>query len=132
MLTAKPKILIVDDTKSIVAALKNLLRDYETIVAYDGEQGLELARSEKPDLILLDLMLPKVNGYEVCGLLKFDEQYKQIPIILLTSRVGEEIQSEAKRAGADAYLNKPFDNTVLMATIEKLLQDRKDRNDYGR
>ena len=82
----KKRILVVDDEVELVKAIQIRLEqaDYEVIVAYDGQEALEKARKEKPDLIVLDLMLPKIDGYKVCRMLKFDDKYKQIPIIMLT------------------------------------------------
>ncbi len=120
---SKAKILVVDDSETIVALLKSLLQkeDYEVITAVDGEQGLQLAREANPNLILLDLMLPKIDGYKVCRLLKFDETKKDIPIIMLTSRGAEEDKETGKETGADAYLTKPFDNAKLLETIKTFL-----------
>ena len=79
------KILIVDDERDIVETLAFMLKQkgYECIAAYDGEEGLKLAKEEAPDLIILDVMMPKINGYKICRLLKFDTKYKEIPIKFL-------------------------------------------------
>ena len=76
---AKYKILIVDDEEDIVESLSFMLQTqgYETICAYDGEEGLKLAKEENPDLIMLDVMMPKINGYKICRLLKYDAKYKK-------------------------------------------------------
>lgn len=92
------------------------------MVASNGEEGLNLARQEKPDLILLDLMLPKLDGYKVCRLLKFDERYKQIPILMLTAKTQEKDKILGKETGANEYITKPFDMDELMAKIKSYLK----------
>ena len=84
----KNRILIVDDEPDIVEALQTRLEqeNFECIKAYDGNGGLELARAKKPDLIILDIMLPNLDGYKVCRLLKFQKEFQRIPIIMLTAR----------------------------------------------
>jgi len=118
------KILIVDDERDVVYAVEMQLaaHNYNVSKAFDGEEGLKKARSENPDLIILDLMLPKLDGYKVCRLLKFDEKYKQIPIVLFTAWVQEEDQKLGYEVGADAYLVKPFEPPVLLAKIKELLK----------
>jgi len=96
--------------------------DFEVLCAYDGQDGLDKARKEKPDLIILDLMLPKIDGYKVCRMLKFDEKYKSIPIILFTARAQEEDVKLGKEVGGDAYIIKPFEPQVLLAKINELIK----------
>lgn len=117
------KILIVDDEKDLVTLLKERISQagYEVIAAYDGVEGLKLAKENKPDLIILDLMLPKMDGYMVCSLLKFDSEYKNIPIILLTARAGDSDKTKGVQAGADLYITKPFEPKALLESISKLL-----------
>ncbi|OGI17207.1 MAG: hypothetical protein A2287_09910 [Candidatus Melainabacteria bacterium RIFOXYA12_FULL_32_12] len=105
------KILIVDDEQDIVETLKFVLETegLNCITAYDGEEALFKAKNEKPDLIILDVMLPKINGYKVCRLLKFDAKYKDIPILMVTARSQEEDKSIGEETGADEYITKPFD-----------------------
>ena len=85
------KILVVDDEADLVETLRFPLEmeGYQVLVSYNGEDGLNKARAENPDLIILDLMLPKLDGYKVCRLLKFDERYKHIPILMLTAKTQE-------------------------------------------
>lgn len=118
------KILVVDDETELVKAIQIRLEqaDYQVIAAYDGQEGLDKVRSEKPDLIVLDLMLPKMDGYKVCRMLKFDEKYKNIPIIMLTARAQESDEKLGYETGADAYLTKPFESTVLLGKIKELLK----------
>ena len=124
------KILIVDDEKDLVEIVKMSLEPlgYEVFEAYDGSEGLEKARQVKPDLIILDLMLPKMDGYQVCRILKFDVNFKHIPIILFTARAGRDDIEKGKEAGADAFITKPFKHEVvndggeLLKVIKKLLK----------
>jgi len=117
------KILIVDDEEDIAFSLARRLiaNGYETICAEDGCEGLRRAQTESPDLILLDLMLPKMDGYKVCRLLKFDERYKRIPIIMLTARSEAEDVELGLQTGADGYMTKPFDAAALLDKIKELL-----------
>ena len=120
----KKRILVVDDEIELVEMLTIRLEanDYEVFAAYDGQEGLDKARTLKPDLIILDLMLPKLDGYKVCRMLKFDEKYKQIPVILFTARAQESDIKLGKEVGADAYLTKPFEPDILLGKIEELLK----------
>lgn len=117
------KILVVDDEPDYVTLVKTRLEanQYEVLTAGDGQEGLEKAKREKPDLIILDLMLPKMGGYKVCALLKKDTRYAKIPIILLTARAQDEDQKLGLECGANAYLTKPFDAPTLLAKIQELL-----------
>ena len=118
------RILVVDDEKDIADTLRFRLEanGYEVVIAYDGQDGLNKAKTVSPDLIVLDLMLPKIDGYKVCRMLKFDEKYKHIPIILFTARAQESDKNTGMEVGADAYITKPFDAPVLLAKIKELLQ----------
>lgn len=117
------KILITEDSPTVLEILKSVLEEegYEVIAATDGQQALNLAKTDKPDLIVLDLMLPKIDGYKVCRMLKFDEKYKNIPIIMLTARTKESDENLGKEVGADAYIRKPFQPEVIIDQITKLL-----------
>lgn len=119
------RILLVDDEKDMVYAVKMQLEaeGYEVIVAYDGQEGLDKARKEKPDLIILDLMLPKIDGYKVCRMLKFDEKYKKIAIIMFTARIQKSDEKTGYEVGADAYMTKPFEPRKLIAKIKELLKE---------
>jgi CheY-like chemotaxis protein len=120
---AKKRILIVDDYPQVVEVLKIRLEaaGYEVLTAYDGPEALTVARKEHPDLILLDVLLPKINGYKVARLLKFDKKYKNIPIIMLTSRAKKADANLGLEAGANEYIYKPYDPPKLMQLIEKYL-----------
>ena len=117
------KILIVDDEKNILMMLGNRLREngYEVIEACDGMEALNLVRKENPDLIILDLMLPKMDGYTVCGLVKNDKRFSHIPVIILSARNLDIDVIRGKEAGADEYIKKPFQSDKLLCAIERHL-----------
>jgi len=117
------RILIVDDEPDLLEMVQiNLeMEGYECIVAYDGFRALDRARKEKPDLIILDVMLPGLNGYKVCRLLKFDEKYKRIPIIMLTAEAQQADRLMGEATGADYYMTKPFSADKLLAKVKELL-----------
>ena len=119
----KKRILVIDDNPQLVDLLKIRLEysGFEVLAAFDGKEGLEKARSNNPDLIILDVMLPKINGYKVCRLLKFDIKYKQIPIIMLSSRAKSSDAEVGYRTGANEYLFKPYDPKKLIDIINKHL-----------
>jgi DNA-binding response OmpR family regulator len=121
---AEKRILVVEDEKDLVEILSVRLEasGYKVIAAYDGQEGLDKAKKEKPDLIILDLMLPKVDGYKVCRLLKFDEKYKKIPIIMFTARAQESDRKLGEEVGADGYITKPFEPKALLDKIAELLK----------
>ena len=120
----KKRILIVDDEEDILNVLRFRLEanNYEVLSASDGQEGLNKARSMKPDLIILDLMLPKLDGYKVCRMLKFDEKYKKTPIIMFTARVQKSDEKTGYEVGADAYITKPFEPQILLKKIKELLK----------
>jgi len=117
------RILVVDDEPFIVETLRFALEKagYVCLVAYDGEEALRIAREENPDLIVLDIMLPKLNGFQVCRMLKFDERYRHIPIVMLTARAQERDRLLGKETGADDYLTKPFEFPELLRVIARHL-----------
>ena len=114
------KILVVDDETELLKAISILLKTsgYEVVTAQDGQEGLEKAKSLSPDLIVLDILMPKMDGYEVCRLLKFDEKYKSIPIIMLTAKVQDIDKAMGKKVGADDYIAKPFETQDLIDKIK--------------
>lgn len=117
------KILIADDEVDIVETLKFMLEveGFDCQVAYDGEEALNLAKSVNPDLMILDVMMPKINGYKVCRLLKFDAKYKDIPILMVTARSQEEDKMIGEETGADEYITKPFEIEEVVAKVKKYL-----------
>lgn len=120
---AAKKILLIEDEPEFRAALKMRLEanGYEVVEAEDGVAGLDLARSRSPDLIVLDIMLPKMDGYKVARLLKFDEKYRNIPIVMLSARSQQTDRVTGLAAGGDAYMTKPYKSQELLDTIAKLL-----------
>ena len=118
------KILIVDDEKDIVETLAFMLKTkgFECICAYDGEEGLKLAKECAPDLIILEVMMPKINGYKICRLLKYDSKYKNIPIIMVTARSQEEDKVIGEETGADEYITKPFEFGDIIEAINRYLK----------
>ena len=119
----KQKILIIDDEPDMVYAVQMRLETsgYQVVTALDGNEGLEKARKENPDLIILDVMLPNLDGYKISRMLKFDEKYKNIPIIMFTARGQRDDIKLGYEVGVDAYLVKPFEWKVLLEEINKLL-----------
>ncbi len=117
----KKRVLVVDDHPQVVELIKLRLESagYQVIAAYDGHDGLKKAREENPDLIILDVMLPKMNGYKVCRLLKFDRRYRHIPIVMLTSRAKQADAEIGYRTGADEYIFKPYDPKKLLEVVRK-------------
>ena len=115
-------VLIVEDEKNIVDILRfNLQREgYQTREAYDGEDGLNKARGERPDLILLDVMLPRMNGFEVCRALR--QAGDNVPVIILTAREEETDKVLGLELGADDYITKPYSVPVLLARIKAVLR----------
>ncbi len=120
----KKKILVVDDELDMLMVIKLRLEasGFEVITATDGLEGLNAARKDNPDLIVLDIMLPKMNGYKVARFLKFDEEYKKIPIVMLTALGGEEDRTTGIETGADAYLTKPFETEQLLSAVRKYIK----------
>ncbi len=118
------KILIVDDEQDIVESLKFVLENcnYACYCAYNGEDGLKLAREIAPDLIILDVMMPRINGYKISRLLKFDAKYKNIPILMVTARSQEEDKLIGEETGADEYITKPFDLDEVVKIVQKYLE----------
>jgi DNA-binding response OmpR family regulator len=122
------KILIVDDDPDLVEAVTMILesKDYDVIAAYGGNEGLEKAKTEGPDLIVLDVMMPDKDGYAVCKELKADPKYREIPILLLTAVVSKisttrYTQQMGLETEADDYIDKPVEPAELVRRIEALL-----------
>ena len=121
---AKGKILLVEDEKNIAeAVLYNLEKEgFRVLVAHDGAKALELARRELPDLLLLDWMLPEVEGLEVCRILKHDDTTRHVPIIMLTVKSDETDKVLGLEMGADDYVTKPFSPRELVARVKAMLR----------
>lgn len=118
-------VLVVDDEVQLVEMIKMRLEanGYSVITAYDGQEALNKAKKNKPDILILDLMLPKMDGYKVCGLLKKDARFAKTPIIIFTARAQEEDVVLGKELGAEAYITKPFEPQALIAKIKELLKE---------
>jgi DNA-binding response OmpR family regulator len=121
----RSRVLVVDDEPDLVRILEFGLKaaGYAVDTASDGQEGLKKAREQKPDIILLDLMLPKLDGYKVCRLLKFDERYKHIPIMILSARTQEGDQTLAHEMGANRFLTKPYEFAEILEHIQALLKE---------
>jgi DNA-binding response OmpR family regulator len=119
------EILIVDDEPSIVVPIQFLMEQqgYSVLVAGNGEDALDIIYKYKLDLILLDIMLPRIDGYEVCEIVRLDPRYRDIKIIFLTAK-GREVEiAKGLALGADAYITKPFSNTELVSQVKELLEE---------
>jgi DNA-binding response OmpR family regulator len=121
---AGARVLVVDDEPDLIRVLQFGLQaaGYTVDCAPDGQEGLKKARELRPDIILLDLMLPKLDGYKICRLLKFDDRYKHIPIIILSARTQEGDQALALEMGANRFISKPYDFSEILGLIETLLK----------
>jgi len=117
------KVLIADDCPKLVELVRVTLEreDCEIIYASDGEETLRKARKEQPDVILLDIMMPKMDGFEVCRQLRKDPQTKEIPIIMLTAKGQEVDREKGRELGANEYITKPFSPSTLLAKIKEIL-----------
>lgn len=120
----KKTVLVADDESDIVETLQFMLESdgFEVLTAYDGEEALNIARRAIPDVILLDVMMPKINGYKVSRLLKFDKKFQDIPILMITARTQEEDKLIGEETGADEYITKPFEISNVIDLINKHLQ----------
>jgi DNA-binding response OmpR family regulator len=119
------EILIVDDEPSIVVPIQFLMEQqgYNVLVAENGEDALDAIYKYKPDLILLDIMLPRIDGYEVCEIVRLNPEYRDIKIIFLTAK-GREVEiAKGLALGANCYITKPFSNTELVAKVKELLDN---------
>lgn len=122
----KPKILVVDDEPDALELIEFNLKGagFEVVTAADGEEALRLARSHVPDLVLLDLMLPEVDGLEVCKILRRDSSTSSLPIIMVTAKAGEVDRVLGLELGADDYVSKPFSPRELVLRVKNLLRRR--------
>lgn len=122
--TGRKTILVIDDEPNILYALEELVRinGYECVSALNGEEGLVIARGMKPDLVISDIIMPGINGYQLCHSLKTDSETSKIPIILVTVRTAEKDHLDGHLAGADAYIHKPFSASMLKKNIESLIE----------
>ena len=119
------RILLVDDHQTVFRLLEAIVRikGYELIYAESGQQGIVMARKELPDLILLDVMMPDIDGFKVCQYLKENPETKDIPVMFLTARGAEGDLETGRKAGADGFMTKPFQTIEVFKQIEKLLDN---------
>ena len=119
------KILIVDDEPNIVIPLQFLMEQngYNILVAQSGEEALEMISKEKPDLVLLDIMLPGVDGFEVCEIVRLNPEWRNIKIIFLTAKGRDVDIAKGMVLGADEYITKPFSNQQIIDAVKKLLEE---------
>jgi len=117
------KILVVDDEEHIVMILKDSLEfsGFQVVTALDGQEALDMVKKESPDLIVLDIGMPRLDGWEVCRRLKSDENTRSIPIIILTAYAQTSDQKKGAQLGADRFITKPCDLTYLVEEINRLL-----------
>ena len=120
-----PTILIVDDEPNIVIPLQFLMEQngYRTLVAQSGEEALETISKEKPDLVLLDIMLPGVDGFEVCEIVRLNPEWRNTRIIFLTAKGRDVDIAKGMVLGADEYITKPFSNRQIIDAVTKLLEE---------
>ena len=121
-----PKLLIVDDNRDVAEYLITCLKDeYHLLFAADGREGLEIALEQVPDIIISDVMMPRLDGLQMCNVIKHDERTSHIPIILLTAKADMESKLEGLECGADVYLEKPFNKRELRVQLRNLSQTRR-------
>ncbi len=117
------KILIADDRAEVVELVRVTLEgeDYQIVDASNGKEALKKVRLEKPDLVLLDVVMPKMDGFEVCRKLKKDPETQEIPIIMLTAKAQKVDKEKGREVGASDYITKPFSPSALLTKIEEIL-----------
>lgn len=127
----KKTILVVDDEPHIVEMMTTFLtlKGYDVLGAYTGEGGLAMIYSEKPDAVLLDLMLPDIEGFEVCQRLRETDEFAQLPVLIISARTDSASKARAENAGADAYFTKPIAMPRLIAELEQRLEQAEARRD---
>ncbi|OHX64681.1 two-component regulator propeller domain-containing protein [Flammeovirga pacifica] len=131
--STKPKILVIDDNFSIREMMKDLLKDtYDVFLADNGKKGLDLAKKIMPNLIISDIMMPEMDGYELTQRVREDNHICHLPIILLTAKKSEESKLKGYEYGVDAYVTKPFNSEVLLARILTLIENRKNQQNRFR
>ena len=118
----KKRVLVVDDEQDILSLVSAMLGErYDVIVAHEGQEALEVARRQSPDLIILDILMPRMNGYEVLRALKADPATTHVKVIMLTALAQQADRERAQAAGADGFLVKPFSTTMLLDSVIQAL-----------
>lgn len=125
-MSEKNRILLIDDHQTVFRLLEAIvrIRGYALLYAESGQQGIVMARQEKPDMILLDIMMPDIDGFKVCQYLKENEGTKDIPVMFLTARGSEGDLETGRKAGADGFMTKPFKTIDVLNQIERILTDK--------
>ena len=120
---AKKKVLIVEDEESLLKLESILLtsKGYDVRGVSNGQEALDAIAEEKPDLVLLDIMLPEIDGFEVCQRVKDDPETRDIPVIMLTAKKSREDMARGEKVGADWYITKPFKSVMVIETIQRFL-----------
>ena len=120
------KILIIEDDRSAARLAQYTIQQagYDVVIAYDGYEGLEKTLHEHPDLIILDIMLPGLDGYEVCHRLRAEPETITLPILMISAKAREEDRNIGLKVGADDYLAKPVEPSLMLAKIEELLSKK--------
>jgi len=119
----KPSILVVDDEQTIRSLVRMSVRDkFILLEACDGDEAVDIARKHKPDLILMDIIMPNMDGYQACSMIKRDKSTRSIPVVMLTGLGYEHNKKLAEEVGADGYITKPFTQKELLDTIGKFLE----------
>lgn len=127
----KPRILLVEDNKELLEVIADELQDvYDVLSASNGRQALNLLEKESVQLVISDVMMPVMDGFELCGNIKSNFEYSHIPVVLLTAKNTLQSKIEGLKLGADAYIEKPFDIEYLQAQIASLLNNRKKLKEY--
>ena len=121
------RILIIEDNPSVLRATSYILEKegYEVLTAVDGLEGLRMAKEENPDLLVLDVMLPGVDGFEICHSLRTEAQTAHLPILMFSAKGQEADKATGLKVGADEYLTKPVERSVLLSKVEALLAAKK-------
>ncbi len=117
------RILLIDDHQTVFRLLEAIVRikGYKLLYAESGQQGIVMARQEKPDLVLLDVMMPDIDGFKVCQYLKENDSTKDIPVMFLTARGAEDDMATGRKAGAVGFMTKPFQTIDVLKQIERIL-----------
>jgi DNA-binding response OmpR family regulator len=119
----KKRILLIDDHQTVFRLLEAIVRikDYTLLYAESGQQGIVMARQEKPDMVILDVMMPDLDGFKVCQYLKENDETKDIPVMFLTARGAEDDLITGRKVGGDGFMTKPFQTIDVLKQIEQML-----------
>lgn len=126
-LSNRKKILLIDDEPELIKAVEIRLKSigYEVALSYDGRAGIDKAKEIKPDLILLDLLMPIMDGYSAAKILKDDPETKHIPIIILTASQREDLKTRCRELGVTSFIMKPFETSDLLMMVKAILKEAK-------